>query len=250
MKKQHLLLLGTILLLGSCSKHPVRPDFEIRALDTLLSENNASCNIEYRFASIRNTEKSPALKTIQQANIGYFFQLEEFSGTFEEAAEYALSEIRTNYLPAPIAPAGAEYEISVESEATVVDSLLCYSVTRAGYTGGAHGMYGTECHTYSLYDGFELSLADLFPEETLQRLEQAIREKIAVLYKASTDEELIQAGFFPEYIAPTENFLVTPEGITFYYNPYDIGCYALGAVEVTLSHEELAKLRTKQEAGQ
>ena len=69
-----------------------------------------------------------------------------------------------------------------------------------------------------------------------------IREKIAAQYQASTDDELSEAGFFPEYIAPTENFLISESGITFYYNPYDIGCYALGAVEVTLTPEELAQL--------
>ena len=46
----------------------------------------------------------------------------------------------------------------------------------------------------------------------------------------------------PEIIGVTENFLVTPEGITFYYNPYDIGCYALGSVEVSVSREQLAGL--------
>ena len=39
-----------------------------------------------------------------------------------------------------------------------------------------------------------------------------------------------------------ENFEGTPEGITFYYNPYDIGCYALGSVEVSVSREQLAGL--------
>ena len=53
---------------------------------------------------------------------------------------------------------------------------------------------------------------------------------------------LAERGFFPEYISLTENFRITPEGITFYYNPYDIGCYALGAVDVTMSREELENL--------
>ena len=150
-----------------------------------------------------------------------------------------MNDIRTNYLPDGAGPTGAEYEISAESEGSTVDSLLCFVITRAGYTGGAHGMYGTECHTYSLADGFELSRADLFSEEKLQQIDRLIREKIAEQYHAATDEELTRAGFFPEYIAPTENFLLTPEGITFYYNPYEIGCYALGGIEVTISKEEL-----------
>lgn len=243
MKHRLVLLLGATLLLAACTKRPVLPEFETRAVDTLLTGRSNACKVEYRFASIRNAAKSPVLESIEQANIGYFFQLEAFNGTLDEAIPTTLDEIRTNYLDLEAGPSGGEYEISVESEGTVVDSLVGYIITRAGYTGGAHGMYGTECHTYSLRDGFELSLSDLFSEQALARLDTLIREKIAAQYRASTDEELVQAGFFPEYIAPTENFQITDEGITFFYNPYDIGCYALGAVEVTLTTEELAQLR-------
>ena len=35
---------------------------------------------------------------------------------------------------------------------------------------------------------------------------------------------------------------ITPEGIVFLYNPYDIGCYALGYIEVTVTGEELETL--------
>lgn len=245
MKNRLVLLLGSCLLLGACTKHPVLPKFETCAIDTLLQGDGNSCRVEYRFASIGNAAKSSALKTIEQANLGYFFQLEAFTGTLREAVQTTLTDIQTNYLPVGMGPSGREYEVSVESEGTVIDSLLGYVITRAGYTGGAHGMYGTECHTYSLHDGFELSLADLFSQAALQRLDGMIREKIAAQYHASTDDELSEAGFFPEYIAPTENFLISESGITFYYNPYDIGCYALGAVEVTLTPEELAQLRAE-----
>lgn len=245
MKKSLVLLLGASLLLGACTKHPVLPKFETRAVDTLLEGRGNACKVEYRFTTIRNAAKSPALETIEQANIDDFFQLEEFDGTFDDAVATTLNEIRTNYLDLETGPTGREYEISVESEATVIDTLLSYVITRAGYTGGAHGMYGTECHTYSLRDGFELSLSDLFSEKALARLDGLIREKIAAQYGATTDDELTRAGFFPEYIAPTENFRITDEGITFYYNPYDIGCYALGAVEVVLNAEELAQLRAE-----
>ena len=239
MKNRLVLLLGSCLLLGACTKHPVLPKFETCAIDTLLQGDGNSCRVEYRFASISNTGKSSALETIEQANLGYFFQLEAFTGTLGQAVQTSLTDIQTNYLPVGMGPSGREYEVSVESEGSVIDSLIGYVITRAGYTGGAHGMYGTECHTYSLRDGFELSLADLFTAEELQRLDGLIRKHIAEQYGASTDEELTRAGFFPEYIAPTENFRITPEGITFYYNPYDIGCYALGAVEVPIPKSEL-----------
>lgn len=239
MKLRHFLPFVSLLCLAACSKRPVLPKLDTLCIDTLLTRNGNSCQVGYRFATIRNASDSPALETIEQANIGYFFQLEAFSGTAEKGAEAALNEILTNYLPEGSGPGGAEYEISAESEISVVDSLLCCVITRAGYTGGAHGMYGTECHTYSLTDGFELSLADLLTAGEMERLGGLIRREIERQYDAPTDEALTRAGFFPEYILPTENFRITPDGFVFCYNPYEIGCYALGSVEVAISRAML-----------
>ena len=69
-----------------------------------------------------------------------------------------------------------EGEISAESEGSVVDTLLCYIITRSSYTGGAHGIYGTECYTYSLAGGYEITTADLFTEAQLERLNELIRK--------------------------------------------------------------------------
>ncbi len=52
-------------------------------------------------------------------------------------------------------------------------------------------------------------------------MENLLRKKLYEQYGTDNDEELAEQGFFPEYIALTENFQITPEGITFYYNPYD-----------------------------
>lgn len=149
----------------------------------------------------------------------------------------AVREIDTIYT-ADIRPTQS-YEISVEAEGSVQDSLLTYVITRSSYTGGAHGIYETEYHTYSLAKGYEITTADLFTEEQAERLDELILRKLCRQYGARNEEELAAQGFFPEQIGATENFRIAPEGIVFCYNPYDIGCYALGAVEVTVSREEL-----------
>lgn len=69
-----------------------------------------------------------------------------------------------------------------------------------------------------------------------------IRNKLYEQFGVTGDEGLVAQGFFPEYISTTENFEVTEDGITFYYNPYDIGCYALGGVEVHITREEMQGL--------
>lgn len=241
-----LLAAAVMLSAAGCTKRPVQAQFETVAIDTLIDGSGFACEIGYRFASISNAAASPALEAIEQANIGRFFELEGFGGTARDAARQAVRQIRDELAPPPGAVATEQPlwkgEISVESEGSVVDTLVCYLITRSSYTGGAHGIYGTQCYTYSLAGGNEITTADLFTETQVQRLDELIRCRIRKQYDAEDDAELEAKGFFPQYIGTTENFLVTPEGITFFYNPYDIGCYALGAVEVTVSREELAGL--------
>ena len=113
MKIRPALILAAALCVCACSKHPVPPRFTTMALDTLLCRNGSSCQVDYRFLSIENAAKSPALELIEQANIGYFFQLEEFSGTAGEGAAAFLNDILNSWLPEANAPAGGRYEISV-----------------------------------------------------------------------------------------------------------------------------------------
>lgn len=225
----------------SCTPRPALPRFETTVIDTLVGNGKPECAISYRFATIANAGDSPALQAVEQANIGYFFELEEFTGTASEAAKAAVGEIGADDLPD--LPNAQTYEIAAEAEGSVVDTLICYVITRSNYLGGAHGMYGTECHIYSLADGYELAAKDLFTDSQLQRIDSLIRAKLYERYGVHSDDELSARGFFPEYIGATDNFSVTPEGITFHYNPYEIGCYALGALEVDLSREELDRIR-------
>ena len=136
----------------------------------------------------------------------------------------------------------SEMELIIESDARIVDSLLVYSISRSSYTGGAHGMYTLSWHNYSIAGGYELALSDLFTPEQQESLLTLIKHKLYEQFEATGDEDLAAQGLFPEYIAATENFEVSEDGITFYYNPYDIAAYALGRIEVHISGEELKNL--------
>lgn len=230
--------------LAACHR-PVQPRFEPVVLDTLLTHPLGTCQVDYRFASIANAAKSEALQIIEQSNTNYFFQLEDFEGPASEALVAAMAQLRQELrIGDPDYPdLHLEYEISAESEGSVVrDTLLTYTIYRSDYTGGAHGNYSTEYHLYSLKDGFEFTAGDFFGEEKTEALLGLIRKKLYEKYNASNDQELSDNGFFPEYLSVTDNFRVTPDGVTFLYNPYEISCYANGSIEVEISNEELKAL--------
>ena len=96
MKKALLLSAAALLLTVSCTRRPVRPAFGTVSVDTLLGDSGAGCRIEYRFATILNAAESPALQAVEQANIRYFFQTGEQTGSVREAVE--LHGRRTRHL--------------------------------------------------------------------------------------------------------------------------------------------------------
>ncbi|MDE5621787.1 MAG: RsiV family protein [Alistipes sp.] len=251
MKKHFLPLMATLLVASACTR-TARPLFGHIEVDTLLGPPETRIGVVYDFVTIANADRNPALQTIEQANIDYFFGLDSRPATARDAVDASLAEITADFLPAPgsaIRPFVADYAISASATAETTDTLLTYTIYRESYTGGAHGMYSTEYHTYSLKSGEELAIADLFDEPSRARIRERIREKLAETYADgqeydSPDSVLEANGFFPADIFVTDNFRVAPEGnISFYYNPYEIACYATGAVEVRFDRDELDRLR-------
>ncbi len=244
-----LTVLAAAACVAACHRQPIQPRFEELETAPLLTAEEGSCQVDYRFVSIANASRSQALQAIEKANIDRFFQLEEFAGDAREAIDASLAEIEKQLL-APL-PGGEgfesrrfEYEISAVAEAAVADTLLTYTIRRQGYTGGAHGYNTIEYHTYSIVDGHELALSDLFTDEQLAALTARIRQKLYERYDAADDARLAEIGMFPDYIAPTDNFRIGDDGsLTLYYNPYDIACYAFGPVELRFAAEEVAALR-------
>ena len=241
---------AALVIASSCSRRTVHPEIGTVTADTLLVRNGAECRIEYRFATIRNADKSPALQAIEQSNINYFFDLEHTgqeygdqeytAASLQEAIEASIRGIDTTYMPdRPGIVTNHSYEISVESEISLRDTLLTCMISHASYTGGAHGNYGTEYHTYSLTGGYEITTADLFTCRQMERIDELIVQKLCKKYNVADRGELGTRGFFPDVIGPTENFFLTQDSITFYYNPYDIACYATGAIEISVGWDEL-----------
>ncbi len=252
-------LLAALLLFGaaSCGTEPLLPEYTTLETDTLLDCGPIRCRVHYRYVSIANADESPALHAIEESMIRRFYGLgDDFAGTAREAAAAAVArcdaETRRDVeaLRRAAADKGevqagrpVDYAESVEAELEVVDSVIVSTITASGYRGGAHGYYSVDVRNYSLADGYELTLDDLFAPAQQEGLDSLIRLRLCDCYDAADDEELAARGFFPEYIAPSEHFALTPEGgIVFYYNPYQIGCYALGDIVVELGRNELRSL--------
>jgi len=234
-----LLLAAVAAVMAGCCRRSVEPQFAERSLDTVVRCGAVPCDVSYRFLTIANAGDSEALSAIENANVNHFFALEDFTGSAAEAARRFIERFAADHACDTLYLPEMRYTIDVAARQHAVDSLLVYTIRRESFTGGAHGMRTTEYHNYWTKGGCELSLGDLFSEEQLPLIAERIKAKLCERYGAADTEELAQRGFFPEAIAATENFEATPDGVVFHYNPYDIACYAVGAVAVPVSMEEL-----------
>ena len=112
-----------------------------------------------------------------------------------------------------------------------VVSLLEYL---AEYAGGAHGNYGYQSVTFDAQTGAQLTLEDIVKDMGSFRRE-------ATAYMIEKIGEEYGEGLFPDYADTLEEmwqydpaWYLDAAGITFMFEPYYLGPYAMGPVEVTL----------------
>lgn len=122
-------------------------------------------------------------------------------------------------------------------------SLLVYKIYYDEFTGGAHGVYMTTFLNMDLTTMHPLRLDDLFVEDYKTALTDLIWNQLMADNKVTTREALEDIGYGSTgEITPVENFYLSHEGITFYYNIYDITPYVMGPVQVTIPFDMLAHL--------
>ena len=114
------------------------------------------------------------------------------------------------------------------------DFLIIDMATEA-YQGGVHYIYSDYFHIIDLQTGQKWKLNDVVKNDKIQELTQLIRDK---LKKSNYKNEIFN---YSEVEVP-DNFYFTSQKITFYYNVYDIACYATGPIEVTFDYSEIKDL--------
>lgn len=119
---------------------------------------------------------------------------------------------------------------------------LSVEMNASGFTGGAHGYYGTALTTYDLNTGKSLLLSAVIsdPEALRTMLGEAfVAEKQEMVPGVTLAELLLEPD---QPLALPVNFCILPEGIRFMYNPYEVAPYAVGQTDIMLSWEQLGQL--------
>jgi hypothetical protein len=135
---------------------------------------------------------------------------------------------------------GITYDINQNVQIEYLnDKLLTISNFTYFDGGGAHGMYGTSYSCIDLVHKRKLTIADVLDtlacRETLHTL---LEKKFRIAYQVKKEEK-ISDYLFTDTIPITGMIFLTSKGIGFHYNPYEIGSYALGGVQIYIPFKEI-----------
>lgn len=112
------------------------------------------------------------------------------------------------------------------------------------FTGGAHP------NNYKLYSvlekntGRKMILTDFFDSTSIYKLMGLGETEFRSAKGINPNQSLEEAGYWFEEnrFHLNNNFYLNENGITFYYNPYEVGPYVVGATEITIPANKLVKL--------
>lgn len=104
------------------------------------------------------------------------------------------------------------------------------------FTGGAHPNNSQIYKTYDLQTGEPITLGDLFIEGYEKALYEAAEIEFRMQKEIPPRNSLSSAGYWFEddQFKLNENFAIIRQSLIFYFNPYEIGPYSLGATELEL----------------
>lgn len=107
------------------------------------------------------------------------------------------------------------------------------------YLGGAHGGLDVSSTNCTLPDGRVFHLTELFrkPDTALHLISELSRKE---LQRRELPWDMIRSGTEPD-IENFDTFLLTADGLTLYFSPYQVAPWSEGVVTVSLSLDDLSE---------
>jgi hypothetical protein len=197
-----------------------------------------------------------ALEAMTESILSFVFDVDTVSGTVEETAGKYIEEVSSGY----INDLSNAWEQHLADKDEWKDWIYNWYIHVSGsfskgwrryvnyfvgyeeYYGGAHGMYSLTPMVFDRKTGATVSESDLFKEGFEETLGGLLSKHLPEAFEG--DDEAMDSVFDPQ-IMPNGSFEVTSKGITYYYQPYEIGPFYLGVISVTVPWKELEPILRK-----
>ncbi|NVJ46301.1 MAG: DUF3298 and DUF4163 domain-containing protein [Cytophagia bacterium] len=137
------------------------------------------------------------------------------------------------------------WNLEVNSDILYQDSLfISLASTIFSYTGGAHPNSGQLYRSYDLRTGEAIDLNQLLVAGFEKELNEAAEIEFRMTKEIPPNESLEDRGFWflNDSFELNQNFAIINQSLIFYYNPYEIGPYSLGATELELKLTDFVNL--------
>ena len=195
-----------------------------------------SVSIEYVVTGM----KVEVRQNINNAIVAQAFDLEGGSGTLEETAIRYRENLIDEYMNenAVLENGVRSWEDRLSgSFQEKYKNYRNYLVSYYSFRGGAHGIQTLSNIVFDAKTGEQVQEADLFAPGYEAPVAQLLRLAVQSSMEEE-DPELMQLVHLEE-VVPNGNFSVGENGMEWFYQPYEVGPYALGIVSASLSWEEL-----------
>jgi hypothetical protein len=123
-------------------------------------------------------------------------------------------------------------------------TLVVISREREYYTGGAHGMREKDYHVFDLAQEKRLTLNDIIRKETKPELDGHMESALREFMEIPSWIPLSEGGFFDNPMDKLNNFFLSPKGLGFHWDPYEIAAYVMGPIEIILPYSQIEGLLT------
>ena len=122
-------------------------------------------------------------------------------------------------------------------------SLITLDVAQQSYLGGAHGSANVAYINWNTKANKKMQLSDILVDGYKQSLNK-IAEKIFRKQEQLADTASLAHGYFfkDDQFSVNDNFLISPTGLRFYYNEYEIKPYVAGPTELLIPYSQIKSL--------
>lgn len=120
------------------------------------------------------------------------------------------------------------------------NNWLVMEMSGSEYTGGAHGNYGVSYMNIDMQQKRVWKMEDVMTVDSNKLnllLDAEARRYFAIAATESFEDRLLT-----DKVMPNGNICITPTGINFVYNPYEIASYADGIITLFLPYSQLKDL--------
>jgi len=232
--------LAALLLLASCNglrTQTYQDDLVMPLAEGSPDSLYFSLSLEYASGGML----LPAMERMNGAIVAQAFDLEDVSAPLEETAIRYRENLIDEYLTENGSPDGQGVQ--------TWEDKLCgtftgdykqwrnYQLTYDSFRGGAHGIQTVSQLVFDRKTGELVAEDSFFVPSYQEPLAGLLKEAVKQSMEAECPELLPLVEM--EEVRPNGNYSVSGGGMQWFFQPYEVGPYALGLVSATLSWEQL-----------